>query len=70
MGNKNEIGRVKDRENLEASRIKGMTNDMEKNNDSEDKNKILSSKMSKFGKGFKIPDDKTDKQHKKEETKK
>jgi hypothetical protein len=64
MGNKNEIGRVKDRENLEASRIKGMTNDMEKNNDSEDKNKILSSKMSKFGKGFKIPDDKTDKQHK------
>jgi hypothetical protein len=30
MGNKNEIGRVKDRENLEASRIKGMTNDMEK----------------------------------------
>jgi hypothetical protein len=70
MGNKNEIGRVKDRENLEASRIKGMTNDMEKNNDSEDKNKIISSKMSKFGKGFKIPDDKTDKQHKKEETKK
>ena len=70
MGNKNEIGRVKDRENLEASRIKGMTNDMEKNNDSEDKNKIISSKMSKFGKGFKIPDDKTDKQHKKEETEK
>jgi hypothetical protein len=70
MGNKNEIGRVKDRENLEASRIKGMTNDMEKNNDSKDKNKIISSKMSKFGKGFKIPDDKTDKQHKKEETKK
>jgi hypothetical protein len=70
MGNKNEIGRVKDRENLEASRIKGMTNDIEKNNDSEDKNKIISSKMSKFGKGFKIPDDKTDKQHKKEETKK
>jgi hypothetical protein len=70
MGYKNEIGRVKYRENLEASRIKGMTNDMEKNNDSEDKNKIISSKMSKFGKGFKIPDDKTDKQHKKEETKK
>jgi hypothetical protein len=70
MGNKNEIGRVKDRENLEASRIKGMTNDMEKNNDSEDKNKIISSKMSKFGKGFKIPDDKTDKQLKKEETEK
>lgn len=68
MGNKNEIGRVKDRENLEASRFKGMTNDMEKNNDSEDKNKIISSKMSKFGKGFKIPDDKTDKQLKKEET--
>ena len=70
MGNKNEIGRVKDRENLEASRIKDMTNDMEKNNDSEDKNKIISSKMSKFGKGFKIPDDKTDNQHKKEETEK
>ena len=70
MGNKNEIGRVKDRENLEASRLKGMTNDMEKNNDSEDKNKIISSKMSKFGKGFKIPDDKTDKQLKKEETEK
>jgi hypothetical protein len=70
MGNKNEIGRVKDRENLEASRIKGMTNDMEKNNDSKDKNKIISSKMSKFGKGFKIPDDKTDKQLKKEETEK
>jgi hypothetical protein len=26
----------------------------------EDKNEIISSKMSKFGKGFKIPDDKTD----------
>jgi hypothetical protein len=64
MDNENEIKRVKDRENSKASRFKGMTTDMKKNNDSEDKNKILSSKMSKFGKGFKIPDDKTDKQHK------
>ena len=46
-----------------------MTTDMKKNNDSEDKNKILSSKMSKFGKGFKIPDDKTDKQHKRKKEK-
>lgn len=68
MGNKNKIRRVKDRENLEASRFKGMINDMKKNNDSKDKNKIISSKMSRVGKGFKIPDDKTDKQHKKEET--
>lgn len=64
MDNENEIKRVKDRENSKASRFKGMTTDMKKNNDSEDKNKILSSKMSRFGKGFKIPDDKTDKQHK------
>jgi hypothetical protein len=64
MDNENEIKRVKDMENSKASRFKGMTTDMKKNNDSEDKNKILSSKMSKFGKGFKIPDDKTDKQHK------
>jgi hypothetical protein len=64
MDNENEIKRVEDRENSKASRFKGMTTDMKKNNDSEDKNKILSSKMSKFGKGFKIPDDKTDKQHK------
>jgi len=69
MGNNSEIRREKDRENLETSRFKDMTNDMKINNDSEDKNKIISSKMSKFGKGFKIPDDKTDKQHKKEETK-
>jgi hypothetical protein len=68
MGNNSEIRREKDRENLETSRFKDMTNDMKINNDSEDKNKIISSKMSKFGKGFKIPDDKTDKQHKKEET--
>jgi pyrroline-5-carboxylate reductase len=64
MDNENEIKRVKDMENSKASRFKGMTTDMKKNNDSEDKNKILSSKMSKFGKGFKIPDDKTDKLHK------
>ncbi len=32
---------------------------LEKNVNSEDKNKIISEKMSKFGKGFKIPDDKT-----------
>jgi hypothetical protein len=64
MDNENEIKRVKDRENSKASRFKSMTIDMKKNNDSEDKNKILSLKMSKFGKGFKIPDDKTDKQHK------
>jgi hypothetical protein len=64
MDNENEIKRVKDRENSKASRFKGMTTDMKKNNDSEDKNKILSSKMSKFGKGFKLPGDKTDKQHK------
>jgi hypothetical protein len=64
MDNENEIKRVKDRQNSKASRFKGMTTDMKKDNDSEDKNKILSSKMSKFGKGFKIPDDKTDKQHK------
>lgn len=64
MDSENEIKRVKDREKSKASRFKGMTTDMKKNNDSEDKNKILSSKMSKFGKGFKIPDDKTDKQHK------
>jgi hypothetical protein len=64
MDNENEIQRVKDRENSKAGRFKGMTTDMKKNNDSKDKNKILSSKMSKFGKGFKIPDDKTDKQHK------
>ena len=51
----------KDRENLEASRFKGATNDMKRNNDSEDKNKIISLKMSKFGKGFKIPNDETDK---------
>ena len=70
MDNENEIKRVKDMENSKASRFKGMTTDMKKNNDSEDKNKILSSKMSKFGKGFKIPDDKTDKQLKKEETEK
>jgi hypothetical protein len=69
MGNNSEIRKEKDRENLETSRFKDMTNDMKINNDSEDKNKIISSKMSKFGKGFKIPDDKTDKQHKKEETK-
>ena len=68
MDNENGIKRVKDRENSKASRFKGMTTDMKKNNDSKNKNKnrnkILSSKMSKFGKGFKIPDDKTDKQHK------
>ena len=69
MDNENEIKRVKDRENSKASRFKGMTTDMKKNNDSEDKNKILSSKMSKFGKGFKIPDDKTDKQHKRKKEK-
>jgi hypothetical protein len=32
---------------------------LEKNVNSEDKNKIISEKISKFGKGFKIPDDKT-----------
>jgi hypothetical protein len=69
MDNENEIKRVKDMENSKASRFKGMTTDMKKNNDSEDKNKILSSKMSKFGKGFKIPDDKTDKQHKRKKEK-
>jgi hypothetical protein len=69
MDNENEIKRVQYRENSKASRFKGMTTDMKKNNDSEDKNKILSSKMSKFGKGFKIPDDKTDKQHKRKKEK-
>ena len=63
MDNENEIKRVKDGE-FKSKQIQGMTTDMKKNNDSEDKNKILSSKMSEFGKGFKIPDDKTDKQHK------
>lgn len=33
---------------------------LEENVNSEDKNEIISAKMSKFGKGFKIPDDKTD----------
>ena len=69
MDNENEIKRVKDRQNSKASRFKGMTTDMKKDNDSEDKNKILSSKMSEFGKGFKIPDDKTDKQHKRKKEK-
>jgi hypothetical protein len=68
MDNENEIKRVKDGE-FKSKQIQGMTTDMKKNNDSEDKNKILSSKMSKFGKGFKIPDDKTDKQHKRKKEK-
>jgi hypothetical protein len=68
MDNENEIKRVKDGE-FKSKQIQGMTTDMKKNNDSEDKNKILSSKMSEFGKGFKIPDDKTDKQHKRKKEK-
>jgi hypothetical protein len=32
---------------------------LDKNANNEDKNKVISKKISKFGKGFKIPDDKT-----------
>jgi hypothetical protein len=50
------------RENYKASRSKTRTNEGEESMNIEDKNEIISSKMSKFGKGFKIPDDKTDMQ--------
>ena len=39
---------------------KTRTNEGEESMNIEDKNESISSKMSKFGKGFKIPDDKTD----------
>jgi hypothetical protein len=54
------VRRLNDRENYKASRSKTRTNEWEESMNIEDKNEIISSKMSKFGKGFVIPDDKTD----------
>ena len=60
MDKKERVKRFNDRENYEASKSKTRTNEGEESMNIEDKNEIISSKMSKFGKGFKIPDDKTD----------
>ena len=62
MDKKKGVTRSNDRENYKASRSTTRTNEWEESMNIEDKNEIISSKMSKFGKGFKIPDDKTDMQ--------
>jgi hypothetical protein len=62
MDKKEGVRTFNGRENTKASRSKTRTNEWEESMNIEDKNEIISSKMSKFGKGFKIPDDKTDMQ--------
>jgi hypothetical protein len=62
MDKKEGVRRFNGKENYKASRSKTRTNEGEESMNIEDKNEIISSKMSKFGKGFNIPDDKTDMQ--------
>ena len=50
------VRKIKNQEDNEDSKNNAI---LDKNVNNGDKNKIISKKISKFGKGFKIPDDKT-----------